>query len=64
MKHFLSVRTLLYLTALLAVLADSVLIPFYPQFFKSVYQEHSLLVTGIFIAVCRLAMIISFPFWS
>lgn len=52
------------MTALLAVLADSMLIPFYPQFFEKVYRENSLLITGIFIAVCRLAMIISFPFWS
>ncbi len=64
MREPLTLRKLLYLTALLAVLADSMLIPFYPQFFEHVYQEHSLLITGIFIAVCRLAMIVSFPFWS
>jgi MFS family permease len=64
MKNKFTLRQLLYITALLAVLADSMLIPFYPQFFEQVYQEHSLLVTGIFIAICRIAMIISFPFWS
>lgn len=64
MKEQLTVRKLIYTTALLAVLADSMLIPFYPQFFEQVYQEHSLFVTGSFIAVCRLAMIASFPFWS
>jgi DHA1 family multidrug resistance protein-like MFS transporter len=64
MKKYLTIRKLLYATALLAVLADSMLIPFYPQFFEKVYQEQSLLITGVFIAVCRLAMIVSFPFWS
>lgn len=64
MKTMIPLRKFLYTLALLAVLADSMLIPFYPQFFDRVYQENSLLVTGIFIAVCRLAMIISFPFWS
>lgn len=64
MKDQSLIRKLLYTMALMAVLADSMLIPFYPQFFEQVYQEHSLLLTGIFIAICRLAMIISFPFWS
>lgn len=64
MKDQSLTRKLLYTMALMAVLADSMLIPFYPQFFEQVYQEHSLLLTGIFIAVCRLAMILSFPFWS
>ncbi len=64
MKNKLTLRQLLYTTALLAVLADSMLIPFYPQFFEQVYQEHSLLITGVFIAICRMAMLVSFPFWS
>ncbi|HET8962540.1 MAG TPA: MFS transporter [Chitinophagales bacterium] len=64
MKKQIPGRNLLYLIALFAVLTDSMLIPFYPRFFELVYQEHSLLITGVFIAFCRIVMIISFPFWG
>lgn len=59
-----NIKPFIYSIALLASLADSLLVPFYPQFFNSVYKEDTLSVTGIYIAACRLAMMCSFPFWS
>lgn len=54
----------LFLIAVLSYLADSMLVPFYPQYFKTVYGVESPLTSGIYIAVCRIGMLISFQLWS
>ncbi|HEY5705191.1 MAG TPA: MFS transporter [Terrimicrobiaceae bacterium] len=54
----------LYTIAILSYLADSMLVPFYPQYFKTVYGVDSPLISGAYIAACRIGMLISFQFWS
>lgn len=50
--------------AVLSYLADSMLVPFYPQYFQQVYGLAWPMATGLYVAVCRLGVLGSFQFWA
>lgn len=54
---------LIGLTAI-AVISDSMLIPFYPQFFASVFGVTSPTQVGLYIAACCLTVMLAFPLWA
>ncbi len=49
---------------MLAALTDALLIPFYPQFFAKTFESSSLITPGLYVALCRLAIVMTLPFWT
>ena len=45
-------------------MADMVLVPFYPQFFRDVYGVQDPRYVGYLIAFCRLTMMLAYPAWA
>lgn len=60
----LRIRRWLLGIAVLSYLADSMLVPFYPQYFQQVYGLAWPLATGLYVAVCRLGVLGSFQLWA
>ncbi|WP_165857315.1 MFS transporter [Marinobacter sp. JSM 1782161] len=54
---------LIGLTAI-AVVSDSMLIPFYPHFFESAFGVTSAHTVGLYIAACCLTVMLAFPVWA
>jgi MFS transporter, DHA1 family, multidrug resistance protein len=48
----------------IAVISDSMLHPFYPQYFAEVFGVHSARTVGIYIASCSLTVLSTFPLWA
>lgn len=59
-----SVRRAAWSALLLAALTDALLVPFYPQFFAQTFGSSSLITPGLYVALCRLAIAITLPFWT
>lgn len=59
-----NVRRAAWSALLLAALTDALLIPFYPQFFVQTFGATSLITPGLYVALCRLAIAITLPFWT
>lgn len=49
---------------LISVVADTMLLPFYPHFFSQVFSVDSPQHVGWYIAACSLTVMTAFPFWS
>ncbi|WP_020681818.1 MFS transporter [Marinobacterium rhizophilum] len=49
---------------LVAVISDSMLIPFYPQFFADVYGIDEPQAVGLYLAAVCLAVMLSYPLWA
>lgn len=47
-----------------SVVSDSMLIPFYPQFFSSVYQITNPSYVGLYLSVYCLVVMVAFPLWA
>lgn len=60
-KHF---RAGLFFTAFIAILAESLLAPFYPQLFERVFHTTDPVNLGVYIGVCRLSLMLAFPYWA
>lgn len=60
----MSARLTLVLLTLVAVLSDSLLHPFYPQYFAEVLGVHSAQQVGLYIATCSLTVLVAFPLWA
>jgi DHA1 family multidrug resistance protein-like MFS transporter len=59
-----SVRRAAWSALLLAALTDALLVPFYPQFFSQTFGSSSLITPGVYVALCRLAIALTLPFWT
>lgn len=65
MKHRLPlISGALFLCVFLAVFNEVLLSPFYPQFFRKVFQVEDLAYTGYYIFVCRLTVVLCSPIWG
>lgn len=58
------VKTILMIMTLVAVVSDTMLHPFYPQFFLEHFEIISSEHVGFYLAACCLTVMISFPFWA
>jgi len=54
----------LILLTLVSVMADTMLLPFYPQFFAVAFNMHSPEHVGFYIAACCLTVMTAFPLWA
>ncbi|MEM0940493.1 MAG: MFS transporter [Bacteroidota bacterium] len=50
--------------AFIAVLAEFLLVPFYPQFFEQTFGITSIGHTGYYFTACRLVLLVGFPIWA
>lgn len=57
-------KSLLLLCGFLFVFTETVLSPFYPQFFLQVFGQSDLALTGEYVAMCRLTVLLSAPLWG
>lgn len=57
-------RLTLILLTVVSVVADTLILPFYPQFFESEFEVESGLYVGVYIATCSFTVMVTFPFWA
>ena len=57
-------RTFLVLMTAVAVVSDSMLHPFYPQYFAQAFGVTDSLHIGLYIATCSLLVLVCFPLWA
>jgi len=60
----MSIRLCLILLILVADISDTLLLPFYPQFFSKVFVINSPQHVGAYIAACCFVVMFSFPLWA
>lgn len=60
----MSIRLCLILLILVADISDTLLLPFYPQFFSKVFAINSPQHVGAYIAACCFVVMFSFPLWA
>ncbi|BFM12566.1 hypothetical protein R50072_27190 [Simiduia litorea] len=60
----MSLKHTLILLTLVSVIADTMLLPFYPQFFSQVFAESSATHVGAYIAACCFTVMTAFPLWA
>lgn len=60
----MSLKSGLILLTLVSVVADTMLLPFYPQFFSAEFNQHSPEHVGFYIAACCFTVMITFPLWA
>jgi DHA1 family multidrug resistance protein-like MFS transporter len=60
----MSIRLCLILLILVADISDTLLLPFYPQFFDKVFGLNSPQHVGAYIAACCFVVMFSFPLWA
>lgn len=58
------VSVALFLCVFLAVFTEVLLSPFYPQFFRQVFEVEDLSYTGYYIFICRLTVVLCAPLWG
>lgn len=59
-----SSTSLLLCCGFLFVFTETVLSPFYPQFFQQVFGRTDLALTGNYVATCRLTVLLAAPLWG
>ncbi len=60
----LSPTAFLFWMTAIAVVSDSMLHPFYPQYFEAVFAVTSARTVGLYIASCSLTVLATFPLWA
>lgn len=60
----MSFKTCLILLTIISVIADTMLLPFYPQFFQQAFQQSSPEHVGYYIAACCFTVMCAFPLWA
>jgi MFS family permease len=60
----MSLKFSLILLTVVAVISDSMLHPFYPQYFATVYGVTDPMHVGLYIASCSLTVMLLFPVWA
>ncbi len=54
----------LIVLTVISVIADTMLLPFYPQFFESAFGLDSAAHVGFYVAACCFTVMSAFPFWA
>ena len=57
-------KTCLILLTIVSVIADTMLLPFYPQFFQHAFNQTSPEHVGYYIAACCFTVMCAFPVWA
>jgi DHA1 family multidrug resistance protein-like MFS transporter len=57
-------KTCLILLTIVSVIADTMLLPFYPQFFQQAFNQSSPEHVGYYIAACCFTVMCAFPLWA
>ncbi|MCL1125415.1 MFS transporter [Shewanella surugensis] len=60
----MNLKLALILLTLVSVVADTMLLPFYPQFFSRVFNVESSEHVGFYIAACCFTVMLAFPLWA
>lgn len=60
----MSLKTSLIVLTIVSVIADTMLLPFYPQFFQQAFQYDSAQHVGFYIAACCFTVMTAFPLWA
>lgn len=60
----MSPRTFLVAMTAVAVVGDSLLHPFFPQYFRAVFGVTDSVHVGFYVAACSLTVLLSFPVWA
>ncbi len=60
----MTLKHCLILLTIVAVMTDTMLLPFYPQFFSSAFDMHSSEHVGFYIAACCFTVMLAFPLWA
>ena len=60
----MNLKYCLILLTLISVVADTMLLPFYPQFFSAAFSENSAQHVGFYIATCCFTVMTTFPLWA
>jgi DHA1 family multidrug resistance protein-like MFS transporter len=60
----MSLKTCLILLTIVSVIADTMLLPFYPQFFQQAFNQSSPEHVGYYIATCCFTVMCAFPLWA
>lgn len=60
----MSAKAYLFLMTVVAVVSDSLLHPFYPQYFAAVFGVTDVHHVGLYIASCSLTVMLAFPVWA
>ncbi len=63
-ESLMQMRLILILLTIISVIADSMLLPFYPQFFQQEFSVRNTEVTGYFLANNCLTVMLVFPLWA
>lgn len=58
------VSTAAWSALLVALVADALLAPFYPQFFAATFGGDGVVTAGLYVALCRIAVVVSLPVWT
>jgi MFS transporter, DHA1 family, multidrug resistance protein len=58
------VSTAAWSALLVALVADALLAPFYPQFFERTFAADGVVTAGLYVALCRVAVAVSLPLWT
>lgn len=64
MSNSRDLKAALILLTLISVVADTMLLPFYPQFFEEAFGLRDPQHIGIYIAACCVTVMCAFPLWS
>ena len=60
----MTLKTCLILLTIVSVIADTMLLPFYPQFFQQAFNQSSPEHVGYYIAACCFTVMCAFPLWA
>ncbi len=60
----MNLKTSLIILTLISVICDTMVLPFYPQFFSVAFGIDSAMHTGIYIAASCITVMLLFPFWA
>ncbi|WP_144391846.1 MFS transporter [Pleionea sediminis] len=60
----MSLKASLILLTIVSVICDSMVLPFYPQFFSQAFGINNPEHTGYYIAACCVTVMVAFPFWA
>ncbi|VUD69212.1 hypothetical protein TDB9533_04578 [Thalassocella blandensis] len=59
-----NIKTMLIVLTIISVVADTMVLPFYPQFFDLAFNVQSAEHVGFYIAACCFTVMVAFPFWA
>lgn len=60
----MNLRSCLIALTLISAVCDTMLLPFYPQFFELEFNTSSPQHVGLYIAACCVTVMICFPLWA